>query len=152
MSTVKITIEYQELNRPNWQIFKMSPSNYFDCGSNDENITWESVPLFNHAFEYLPIEKKNIQATKLIINDESNKVIRKVCEYFWHEGSSQIIEVIDEGLNINRHEIIINLLFSDIPNTTQIIRCHKENGLFKPSYIGLITENIDGVETEKKMY
>lgn len=152
MPKIKITIEYQELNQSEWKIFEVPTGDYFDCDSVNEDLSWESVPLYNHAVEYLPVQKKKVQATKLVVDDQLNKVVRKIYEYFWNDGNSQLIEVTDEGLNNNRHEIIISLLFSEKPNVTQIVRCHKENGLFKPNYIGLITENIDGTETEQKFF
>jgi hypothetical protein len=151
ITDIKITIEYKDMSGSEWKVLEITPDEYFDYDFVDDDLSWESVPLFDNAYEYLPIERKMIQMTKLIIIDEQNEITRKIFESFWDEGNSRVSEVIEEGTGTRRHELILDVLFSKKSNVTQIFRCHKEDGVFKPSYFGLITENDDGTETEEKL-
>lgn len=148
LEPIKIQINFLEKGQNVWQCFALEPDAYFD--EDDAPFSWDSVPRYNHAVDYLDNPSASLQATKLVIEvAEVHKVL--ITETFWNNGRNRLIERIDEDNGVCEREVIIKLLQSDDPETWEIIRCHQTNGFFNINYHGLIATNSDGTESEKKL-
>ena len=149
MSEIKVRIEYLEKYASVWVSNEIALEAYFD--EDNEPLSWESVPLHNHAVDYLEIGKDKLQATRVVIDDNFAKVKRTITENFWNKGKNRLIERIDEGEEITDQEIILELLLNEHPETWEILRCHRDNGILKINYHGFIAINEDGSEVERKI-
>jgi hypothetical protein len=147
MSVIEVKIEYLEKNSSIWKYIEMLPEDYFD----DDDLSWNSVPLHSHAVDYLTIENHEIQATKLFIFDSKNRAVRKITEFFWNNGKNRLTERFDEVQSLEEKEVITEILISENPEVWQILRCSYEDNFLKPNYHGFITVDGQGNEFENKL-
>ena len=149
-SNVSITIEYQILGSTKWESVELSPEDYFDLDEGEE-IVWDSVPMRNHAADYLGVDKSKIGSTKLKITDSSTQVTKLITETFWNNGKNRVIERTDTGPGIEYWELILEGIVSEQPVIWEVLRLDKLKGILTPSYHGFLQLNDDGSETETRV-
>lgn len=148
-SDMHITIEYQLIDSTNWDCLELTPEDYFEL-ELDEKIDLDSIPKYNHAIDYLDLERNQIQATKLILTYEATKAKHCIIERFWNQGENRLIERIDSGVN-PYWEMILEIQISQEPLLWEIVRIGREDGIMKPLYHAFIQDNKDGSQTETKI-
>lgn len=89
----------------------LAPESYFEP---------DSVPIHNHAVDYLDEPPSRIRRTELLVTDPSTGDRRLVVETFWDEGRSRIIEVQDSRRD--HWEIIYDVASGDSGVERDIIR------------------------------
>jgi hypothetical protein len=152
MSQVHISIEYKLVNSSQWHLVKLLPEDYFDLDV-DEEIEWDCVPEYDHAIDYLDIDKTSISCTKISIIDSKAEVTKTITETFWNQGKNRIIERIDKGQKVSYWLMIININLQDNPPISEILRFERdEENLPKICSHVLIRENENGCEEEKEIY
>jgi hypothetical protein len=150
MKRVTIKIEYKLNNSTDWLEVNLDPEEYFDLDP-DEEVEWDCVPIFNHALEYLNIDKKLVKNTRITVIDHKANVNKCIVETFWHQGENTIVEVTISG-SVSHWEMIICTKLLESSFTWKILRFHKENNIPTLSYHGLFKDNEDGSEEELIIY
>lgn len=152
MSQVHISIEYKLINSSQSHVVKLLPEDYFDLDP-DEEIEWNCVPEYDHAIDYLDIDKTSILCTKISIIDSEAKITKIITETFWNQGENRIIERIDSGTAVSYWLMIIDIKLQDNPLIYEILRFERdEENLPKLCSHVLIKENEDGWQEEKEIY
>ncbi len=148
-SSIKITISYK-LNHSNyWEYISLNPHDYFDL-EPDEKITLDCIPQYNHAIDYLNIDRTEISATKLSIIDENIENKSVIIEKFWHEGKNRLIERQDFG-DSPYWEMILEQELSQNPAVWEVMRLGKEDEVIVLLYHGFLQDNDDGSQTEIRL-
>jgi hypothetical protein len=150
MKNISITIEYKFINSSEWHNLEFSPDEYFDLDP-DENVEWDCVPFYNHAIDYLDVDKSIVQYTRETIIDLKAGVTSIATETFWNNGENRIITTNTSG-NYLWKETIIEIKLQDYPPTWEILRYAEKENQSVLSYHGLITDNEDGSQDEKIIY
>jgi hypothetical protein len=94
---MQITIEYKSIDSQHLMVINLSPEEYFDLDP-DETPSIDSIPFYNHAIDYINIDSKNVEHTKLNITDSDGNCISRTTENFWNFGQNRIIERNDYGV------------------------------------------------------
>lgn len=142
-----ITITYQRIASPTWQSVNLSPAQYFDL-EGEESLSWDCVPIFNHAIDYLDIDASEIRCTKISIEDIPQRTNRTIIETFWNHGKNRLIERNDIGETFKDWELILESIINESPLTWEILRLDRSGEVLVPNYHGFIRRNNDGSETE----
>ncbi|MCE5199170.1 MAG: hypothetical protein ABFD54_16235 [Armatimonadota bacterium] len=143
MITVKI--EYMPVGDTDWKIIDISPEIYFIEDEKPFNV--ESIPQYDHAIDYLcDSSKLNIRITRIRIQDDIGNSI-EITETFWDKQRNRVIERVDSGCSPYQ-EIILDLR---VPDHHEIMRLVREDGYLTPVYHGIIVDNPDGSNTERKI-
>lgn len=148
-SSLQIAIEYKAIDSKNWEYLELTPDEYFDL-EVDEKAELDSIPIYNHAIDYLDIESNRVLVTKIILIDEANKAKRSIVERFWNQGKNRLIERTDSGNN-SYWETILEIQISQEPPLWEILRIGRENEIIVPLYHGFLQDNEDGSQTETKV-
>ena len=147
---IQVLISYKYHGDDNWITTKFTQEEYFDF--DDEPFDLDSVPKFNHAIEYLKIDKSVLQNTKILLEDTTSQNRRTITETFWNKAQNRIIERTDTGTSTEYWEIIQEILINTKPSTWEIIRFGKERDIIKLWSHVVITDNPDGSQTETKIF
>jgi hypothetical protein len=145
---MQISIEYKVKELTEWKTVALSVDEYLDLGPDEE--VEDCIPLYNHAIDYLDIDRKSILNTKLIIR-EANGQQEVTTETFWNQGENRITERTDSGPK-SYWLMIIDIKLKDILPTWKIMRFEKEDGIPKLCYHGFIQDNEDGSQSEMSVY
>jgi hypothetical protein len=141
---MQISIEYKIKESTEWKAITLSIDEYLDL-EPDEEIE-DCIPLYDHAIDYLDVDRKSISNTKLIVR-EANGQLEITTETFWNQGNNRITERTDSGPK-SYWLMIIEIKLKDIPPTWEILRFEKEDGIPKLCYHVIIQENEDGSQSE----
>ena len=154
-NNIAINILYKLQNTNEWCELKIDPENYFDKKYLDEGeiIEINSIPLFNHAIEYLEeTYREKVSNTRLSITNNNFYEKIDINETYWNNHQNSIVERIDtnpKGVIIYNVIILTSLVNdSSTENTWEIIRFIKENAVFTPILHTFITENKNGVVSD----
>src|SRR5262249_33848733 len=112
----------------------------------------DSVPKYNHAVDYLDIDRRLIRNTIIKLRDSQTTATLTITETFWNEGKNRIIERTDTGPGGEYWEVIVDTQAQDQSPIVEILRFGRQDGLITPWYHGFIARNQDGSETETKVY
>lgn len=145
-SSIKITIAYKFNQSNNWEYISLHPDEYFDL-EPDEKITLDCIPQYNHAIDYLNINRTEINATKLSIIDEKTENKSVIIEKFWYEGKNRLIERHDFG-DSPHWEMILEQKLSGNPAVWEVMRLGKEDEVIVLLYHAFLQDNDDGSQTE----
>ena len=145
---MQISITYKVKESTKWEMITLSPNEYLDL-EPDEEIE-DCIPIYDHAIDYLDIDRKSISNTKLIVR-EANGQQQVTTETFWNQGENRLIERTDSGLK-SSWLMIITIKLKDIPLTWEILRFEREDSIPKLCYHVFIQENEDGSQTETAVY
>lgn len=149
-----IKIFYKLINSDAWFTWIIDPYDYFDHHyyEDDEEIEIDSIPLHDHAINYIHIETPQaITHTNLLIRDLNSKEQIQIKESYWNNHNNNIIERIDSGGAEDYHLLIITTMLTQNPTVFQIMRFEKLNDHFEVKGHYLITKNEDGTETEHRV-
>lgn len=150
ITSVLVSIEYRTTGSTEWRSITLAPQEYFDL-DEDEAISWDCVPLYNHAIDYLKVEKPTVRNTRLTIVDAKFKITKQITETFWNSGKNRVVERIDTGPEIDYWELIVELMVSETPVTWEILRLDRLEGVVVPNYHGIIQRKDDGSEIETRV-
>jgi Fe-S cluster assembly iron-binding protein IscA len=157
---VRIFIEYVTTNNVKNSV-ELKPDEYFDEEylDEDEEISWDSVPMYNHAVDYLDnleIDLNAIVSTKLVVIDSKLKVSSTINESFWNEAKNVLIEridrLIDDSQTLLYRSLIISIQIQKNPLISEILRLEEERGIFNIRSHVFLEENKDKSEDERKIY
>ncbi len=147
---IKITIKFKYNSNSGWQTITLSPEEYFEPISEDEEYELDSVPLYLDVIDYLDIDDINKVKTICLeqVNTEDNS-IRTVKTHYWNNQDNFVREVYCCTSNEEYFEVITQSLIDVSPLVYEIMRIVKIDDILQPTYHGFITKNEDGSETEK---
>jgi hypothetical protein len=101
--SIEITFQYQDntaFGSMTGRQYALTPEMYFDYNMLDfgETVNIDSVPLYNHAIDYLgklapDVEKTKICETKIVLRQGVRSQI--ISEKFWNGQNNFLIESID---------------------------------------------------------
>lgn len=146
---IHITIEYKLTDSIDWKSLELTHAEYFEL-EPDEEVELDSLPKYNHAIEYLELERHQVAATRIILIDEALKAKRSIVEKFWNQGENRLIERTDIGEN-QYWEMILEVQVSKKPPLWEIVRVGREDGVLTPWYHAFLQDNDDGSQTEIKV-
>jgi hypothetical protein len=149
-NSVSINIKYKLIHEQSWVNIDLTPQEYFDL-EEYEDIETDSIPLFNHALDYIKTDKEKVEITQIIIHDSAKQAQITITETFWGNQDNRIIERIDVGTVEEGELIIVESKIKDIPLIYEVIRFNRKEGILVPEYHGFITQNADGSESEEKI-
>lgn len=131
----------------------LTPEEYFELEPGEE-ASIQSIPRYNHAIDYLDIEARSVQNTRLQISDSEARQKTVVMETFWKSGENRIIETHDLDAGGASHwEMIVSTRIKQDPATTQILRFTRDqSGPVQLLSHLHIRENLDGSETEARIF
>ncbi len=151
LNGISVTINYKLAGSAEWKSINLLPEEYFDLDEG-EKIAWDSVPIHNHAKDYLNIGNLNeVLHTKLEIVDALTRVTKLITETFWNDGRNRAIERSDTGPGVDYWELIIEVMIGETPLVWEILRLDRVDGVLVPNYHGLIQRNEDGSEIETRV-
>lgn len=145
--SVSVNIKYKLVNEQSWVNLAISPQEYFDLEEH-EKIEVDSIPIYNHALDYINKNKKEIEITQIAIYDHIKHARIIITETFWDNQNNRIIERIDTGKADEGELIIVESKIRDNPLVYEIIRFNRKDEILIPEYHGFITQNSDGSQTE----
>lgn len=148
--SVSVNIKYKLIHEQFWVNIDLEPQEYFELEEHEE-IEVDSIPLFNHALDYIKTDKDRVEITQILIHDSVKQAQIIITETFWGNQNNRIIERIDTGTNEEGELIIVESKIKDIPLVYEIIRFNRKEGILVPEYHGFITQNADGSESEEKI-
>lgn len=146
-----IIIQYKLDGENLWKTFNITPEEYFDL-EEDELIEVDSVPIHNHAINYIEDCLNKITNTKIVISDENTRRKRIITTTYWNNQENSIIERLDFDNDFcDYNELIIEGKIKDSPPVFEVMRVVRENDVLIPIYHGFITEMDDGSQVENKI-
>jgi hypothetical protein len=147
--SIQVFIDYHQKNTSEWITIELKPEEYFDVES-DAEITWNSIPRFDNAIDYLDLEKSAINNTRIRISDSQFNLGRTISTTFWNGGENQIIERVDEGKN--DMQIIITNKIQENPDIWEIMRFKKQNHTLQIEFHSFIQEDENEFQVEKVIF
>lgn len=148
---LSIIIQYKTKNWSNeWKIINIHPEEYFDL-DRDEVPEVDSVPVHNHAIDYITDCSDDITCTKIIIFDQSNIQKRIITTTYWNNQQNSITERVDYDNDSYDSEMILVIKNQENPSKTDIIRISKSEDILIPVYHGFFTDMEDGSEVENRI-
>jgi hypothetical protein len=148
---IHVFIDYRQKNTSDWITIELKPEEYFDS-EFDSDITWDSIPQFDDASDYLDIEKSVLQNIRIRITDLQFNIGRTISTTFWNDGENQIVERIDEGINDAPQMIIITNKIQENPDIWEIMRFKKQNHTLQIEFHSFIQEDEDEFQVEKVIF
>ncbi len=149
---IYIKISYLISGLDEWKSLELSPHEYFDFQYTDiHDSDIDSVPKYDHAIDYINIDKKEVSATILQLSDRISEERIEIRTSYWNDGNNMIIERRDSGPNRLYYELIYSFKMSERPETYEIFRAVKKDCIFVPVYHGIIKNNTDGSQSETKI-
>ena len=151
---LRILIEYKLNNSSEWHTVELSTEEYFDMDmiDEDEEISWNCIPEYDHAIEYLDINSSSVSNTSIIISDRESDTNRVIKTTFWNNGQNQIIERIDKCSGISSYLMITNTKLQEEPSVREIMRFSRTNDVLEIKFHSFIRDNEDGSQTEKIIF
>ncbi|CBN54039.1 MULTISPECIES: hypothetical protein [Kamptonema] len=150
--SVYIFLEYQLIGSDRWEVIELLPEDYFDLDP-DEKIEWDCVSEYNHAVEYLDIEREKLSHTKLKIVDDEANVTEVIKTTFWNDGKNQIDErIIDRDTGGSEWLMVMTIKLQDNPNIWEILRLQRKDDVPILEFHSFITDNEDGSQSERIIY
>ena len=101
-----IKIQYKLIGEQEWTTINLTPQDYFDL-DDGEAIEVNSIPMYNHALDYIKNISKEVVNTKITIEDTKTKEKIIITESFWNKQQNRIIEKIFNGSDCNEELIIV---------------------------------------------
>lgn len=147
-SSLTITIRYKLVDRTEWNILELKPSEYFDLDPGEEPDL-DSVPLLDRAVTYLGLEPATVQFTIISLEKRSTGQSKLISESFWNNGRNSLAEVGECGQST---QLILENFLTEEPPTWEILRTERNNELWQVTYHGVICQNPDGSQSETKVY
>ena len=147
---VSIKIKYALIGEEEWHTVDIFPQDYFDLDEG-EVIEVDSIPMYNHAIDYIKKDSNKVINTIIIIEDKGNKEKMVINESFWNNQQNRIIEKIYFGIDFREELVIVETKVKDKPIVYEITKAIRKDGILMPVYHGFITENDDGSQTEIKV-
>lgn len=151
-----VNIFYKFKNGEIWNKITLDVQDYFDMKylEEDEDIEIDTIPIYDKVIDYIQIEnKKEISIIKLMITNIKSKASKLINVSYWNNQSNNITERMDKDSanNIVFHEIILTSLVNDELDKEiwEIIRFSRENEVITPKLHTFITENKDGLISER---
>lgn len=149
MNKISIRIDYWLKGALAPRSVDLSPGDFFDL-ENGEIPSIDSIPMLDHAFQYINIAESEVAATVLHIHDcdaESSIIIR---EAYWGEKRNCIIERKDlrHGV-IVYHETIHDIEFPGGSSRRRITRIGWHEDWPKLYSDVTVIKNDDGTESER---
>lgn len=145
---LEISISYWFQGEDVEHCLQLSPPEYFDLDDR-ELPDIESVPIYDHAIEYVSECDRPVGATLLTISDSNTGRKLMIQEGFWCNGENCIIRRQDfENCQLTYEETIQDLLVEKEPECRRITRVGWHLG--RPIIFSdvNITRKIDGTEVE----
>ncbi len=142
---IKILFKYHIKNETEWRILHMEPKDYFD---EDLEYDLDSSPKFVNFCDYLKYSQDEILFIYIAIENDFGK--KEFKQTFWNSGNNFMIERIDSKYNDYR-EIIISSLLPDEYDKSETIRIVLKGDRLFPAYHGIIKDETDGTQSEKKL-
>lgn len=147
---VSIKIKYTLIGEEEWHTIDIPPQDYFDLDEG-EVIEVDSIPMYNHAIDYIKKDSNKVINTTIIIEGEGNKEKIVINESFWNKQQNRIIEKTYHGIDFREELVIVETKVKEEPVIYEITRAIRKDGILIPVYHGFITENDDGSQTEIKV-
>lgn len=123
----------------------LSSDQYFDEKPETDSFEVNSVPKFNHAFEYLHVSRKELKNVHLVIKEASNS--KEHFYTFWNGGRNYSLATINSYNSIIREELILCSTIEDNPLKTEIIRLSKKDNFYVPTSHAIIIDRNEKEET-----
>ncbi len=151
--TVKVQIQYHLVGISELCIMELQPEEYFDLKyqDDDEELSLDSIPIYNHAIEYLGFENHIVLRTKTLLEDDKSHDFIETNEIFWNDGENRIIENISSIKSIRDQLFMVSIQDKKTPLKTEIIR-FLNGDMLELEYHGIITNEIDGSQSEIIIY
>ncbi len=147
---VLINIQYKLEGQDIWMGFNLPPHQYFDL-DDGEDIEFDSIPMYEHAIDYIKDNVEKVVATKITISNEGKRSKRIITTTYWNEQKNSITERVDLSEGNMENEIIIETRISDTPSIYEIMRVIRRDDTLVPIYHGFITDCEDGSQQEEKI-
>ena len=133
-ASFQIAIEYQLTDSLDWHALELTPDEYFRLEPN-EKVQLRSLPKYNHAFQYLSLERDRLSGTKIVLIDKSLNVQRYIVERFWNKGQNRLLEKTDIDRQIYG-ETILEIMIGKEPPLWEIVKVMRQDGVLTSWYRG----------------
>lgn len=148
--TVRIELRWRLAGSEEWLSRTLLPEEYFE--PDEEPFDLDSVPLFDHAVEYLGANREDVTSTRIALMWTHGNESRVISEAFWNAGKNRVIERVDEG-DIAYWEMILESRTAERPTRIEILRLGRdETGVCIPLSHVFLEERADGSHSETKTY
>lgn len=139
-ASLKIAIKYQLTDSLVWHDIELTPDDYFRLEPN-EKVQLRSLPKYNHAFQYLSLERDRLSGTKIVLIDNILKAKRYIVERFWNNGQNRLIEKTDISNKIYG-ETTLEIMVGKEPPLWEIVKVMRQDGILTSWYRGF-SQNTD---------
>lgn len=147
---IQIELEWRPVGSIGWESRSLSPEEYFDY--DERPFQLDSVPRFDHAIEYLGVDRREVLGTRITVADSQTQYRRVIAESFWNGGTNRVIERVDET-DAPYWEMIVESRMSDEPSTIEVLRIGRdERGNPVPLSHVFLTEQSDGSHSERMVF
>lgn len=148
---VSIRLMFRLLGSGTWESISLSPEEYFE---RDEPapMGMDALPRFNHAVEYLNVERSMVSHTKLMLCDAATQQTRTITEVFWNRGRNRFIERTDSGMPARGRVLVYEMLRSDSPETWDVVRLEGQDESLEVISHAIITANENASESMVSVY
>ncbi|NER38091.1 MAG: hypothetical protein F6J93_29725 [Oscillatoria sp. SIO1A7] len=148
-ASLKISIAYQLTDSAVWHLLELTPDRYFRLEQNEKSQL-RSSPKYNHAFEYLNLERDRLSGTKIILTDNASKAKSYIVERFWNNGKNRLIEKTDIDRQIYG-ETILEIMVGKEPPLWEIVKVIRQDGILTSWYRGFSPNPDNKDEEEEKL-
>ena len=147
---VSIDFKYKIKEYEYWKDLELTANEYFELDTDEEPEIW-SLPKWNKLLDYIDIEKAKVDDIIIKITDSIKEESLIFKQKFWNNQRNSLLESIEDKQGITDIELILETLVNDNPDEEvwEIIRFSRSDGLLTPTLHTFITENKDGLVSEK---
>lgn len=147
-----IVLSYKTVNDSAWQRIQLSPWEYYEC--ENQQIEDDSIPLHNHARDYLDLEYAQVRVTRLELHGSQGTLT--TTETYWDDGESRVIESVETGEEPG-WELIVSIQTDASRSVSTdaswvVVRLTREEDAIRPTYHATIHDNPNGTQTEVKYF
>lgn len=150
INIITISIRYKMMNSKNWLNISLTADDYFDLDPEEDPEIW-SVPKSDKPLDYIKYNQDSVESIILSISDPVKNERLTIKQKFWNGQQNYLLESVEEKQGNIDIELILQTLVQDDPNNEiwEIIRFSREDGLLSPTFHSFITENQEGLVSEK---